>query len=396
MRILLINVVFGHGSTGVIVENLAEEYRKQGNEVFIIQGRGKRKLKEGIKIFKPVSEIESKTHHLFSLFNENIYGGMLFSTKRIIRIIKRVHPDLVHLHCLNGYFVNVYKLLTFLKQNSFKTILTNHADFMFTANCGYTLNCDSWMNNECMNCSRVKEFAGKLAINKTHKNYLKLKKAVTNFDKLKLTCVSPWLTDRIKKSPLYYNREIKTVLNPVVCNDEYADNPYITQLKLHNKKRVALFVCNQINNPEKGFAWFKKIATDMSDSDYLFVLIGGKISDDFCENFISFGQIENASLSKFYYHADVTLLFSIRETFSMITAESLCYGTQVAGFASGGPESISIDGVSHFVDYGDTNSLVNILIKDIHKLNYTEKNKIISISRDKYDLKNIAMQYLSL
>jgi len=397
MKILLINVVFGYGSTGVIVENLAKEYTKQGNEVFIIQGRGKNKKKEGFKVFKPTSELESKTHHFFSIFNGNIYGGMSFSTRKIVRTIKRIQPDLVHLHCLNGYFVNIYKLLAFLKNNGFRTILTNHADFMFTANCGYTLNCNNWMNNECSNCARVREFAGRFAINRTHKNYLKLKKVVNGFDTLKLTCVSPWLTSRIKKSPLYYGREIKTILNPVVCNSDYADNPYLNYLERYGKKRVALFVCNQINNPEKGFSWFKKIAYEMSDSDYLFVLIGNNASDNIqSPNIISLGQIDNSSLSKFYYHADVTLLFSMRETFSMITAESLCYGTQVAGFKSGGPESISIDKASYFVDYGNIQSLIYVLNEKIYKLDLETKNKIISIARQKYDLENIGEQYLNL
>lgn len=397
MKILLINVVFGYGSTGIIVENLAEEYRRLGNEVFVIHGRGKTKKKEGIKVYKPTYEFESKICHFISLFSENLYGGMIFSTRNIIRLIKRINPDLVHLHCLNGYFVNIYRLLTFLKSQKFKTILTNHADFMFTANCGYALNCDDWIKNECLNCVRVKEFAGKLAVNKTHKNFLKLQKAVNEFQTLKITCVSPWLTSRIKKSPLYYDREIKTVLNPVVCTDNYTDNPYIDQLKFYGKKRIALFVCNQINNPEKGFVWFKKIADEMSDSDYLFVLVGdNNFNCNQNKNLISFGLVSNSSLSKFYYYADVTLLFSMRETFSMITAESLSFGTQVAGFASGGPESISIDGTSFFVDYGDIQSLIHILTTKINKLDYKTKNKILSLAREKYDLKNIGAQYLDL
>ena len=62
-----------------------------------------------------------------------------------------------------------------------------------------------------------------------------------------------------------------------------------------------------------------------------FVVAGPKNGDfEIPENLILLGSVkEQKSLAKLYSMADVTLLTSQRETFSMVIAESLCCGTPV-------------------------------------------------------------------
>lgn len=396
MKILVINVVYGYGSTGIIVKNLCEYYKEQGNDVYVLYGRGKATQNNDIKLKKCTFELESKFSHLLSLKTGNLYGGMYFSTKRAERYIKKIKPDLVHLHCLNGFFINIYKLLMFLKTNNFKTILTNHADFMFTANCGYALECEKWKNEECNGCDRVREFCGKYALNNTHKYFVRLKRSLLDFKTLSVTCVSPWLTSRVKESPLYLENKIDTVLNPVcISKSQVSLNPYLDALNKKNKKRLALFICNQPNNVEKGLTWFYKIAEAMKDSDFLFALIGSDIHPSL-PNIVSYGPIINDSIANFYKHADITLLFSMRETFSMIVAESLCCGTPVCGFRSGGPESIAIPRFSWFFDYGDVDSVKNLLLSQAILLSHEDRRDLMKEAALKFDLAKIGEGYLDL
>ena len=82
-------------------------------------------------------------------------------------------------------------------------------------------------------------------------------------------------------------------------------------------------------------------------------------------------------LAQLYSEADVTLILSKRETFSMVTAESLCCGTPVVGFKAGGPESIALSEWSSFSEYGDIDSLCSslrdLLVLNINKKEISEK-----------------------
>lgn len=392
MKIVLINVTYGIGSTGIIVQNLKTEYEKNRHTVLCLYGR-KTAAQCDKNVRKCSFELESKICHFFSKITGNLYGGMFFSTRKIIRMIKKFRPDAVHLHCLNGFFVNVYGLLRFLKNNSYKTILTNHAEFMFTANCGYSLECDKWKTEECKKCPRIKEFNGKISLNRTHHFYKKMYRAFNGFDSLVITNVSPWLANRCKESPIMIEHKIVTILNGIRTNDsDRSANPYIDELKYTNKSKVALFICNQLKNPEKGFEYFVKLANLMKDSNYLFILVGAKSKSIESGNIKTFDYTDSDSLNNYYYYADITLLFSKRETFSMIVAESLCNGTKVVGFCAGGPETIALKDYSQFVKYGDLESVMKIL----NSISVTDKEAIIRKAREKYSYSKIANSYIEL
>ena len=97
----------------------------------------------------------------------------------------------------------------------------------------------------------------------------------------------------------------------------------------------------------------------MQREDVAFVVVGNTDrSLSMPENVLDVGRVEDQSeLAAFYSLADVTLLTSEKETFSMVCAESLCCGTPVVGFQAGAPEGISLPDYSSFVKYGDTEEL---------------------------------------
>ena len=106
MKVMQINCVYNSGSTGKIVHDLHNELIANGIESVVCYGRGK-KVKEK-NVYKTCGELYSKVNNLFSRITGIMYGGCFFSTNKLLRIIKKEKPDVVHLHCLNGYFVNIY------------------------------------------------------------------------------------------------------------------------------------------------------------------------------------------------------------------------------------------------------------------------------------------------
>lgn len=359
MKILLINGVKSKGSTGNIVTSLFNAYKELGHDSYLIYGRGP-KVKED-NIYKPTLELESKIHHLISLFTGNMYGGMHISTRRIISRIKNINPDVIHLHCLNGYFVNIYKLISWLKKSKYKVILTHHADFMLSANCGYTEECDNWKTYECKSCKHVKEFNGRYSLNRTHTFYKHMYKAFKDYptDKLVLTGVSPWLSSRIKESPIYSNFRVETVLNPV---DDY----FLKKLDIKRNDKQILYVTPDFYDQTKSGHYLIDIANKLPE--YHFVLVTAKEQKiDVPNNVEVISGSNKERLRELYQSSRCTLLLSKRETFSMVALESTTSGTPVIGFKNGGTESWL--GEDNFVEYGDISSLIESIKNIDNKVN---------------------------
>ena len=385
MKILLINVTYDIGSTGKIVKCLHEDFLKRGHDSKVIVGR--RSSTFNNRVLKFTSELESKVCHMISKINGNLYGGMHFSTGRIIKFIKKEKPDIVHLHCVNGFFVNVYKLLTFLKKNNIGTVLTNHSDFMFTGNCGCALGCQKWKVGGCERCGFVHSFNSKISLDLTHRYFQKMKKAFENFGNLSITNVSEWLALRSASSIIQKSiKKNSTILNPIDDSlfSNFVNNPFET-------KHKNVFYCTaDFNNPEKGGERIFVIASAMPNVDFWIKSSTEPNTKRKMSNvhFIN----ENISLKDYYHYADSTIILSKAETFSMVVAESLFCGTPVVGFKCGGPESIAIDDFSFFVEQDDVESFVESLKKAF--LLKSKSAEIIYRAKEKYDRSVIAGHYL--
>ena len=125
MKILQVNNVYNNGSTGKIVHDIHVSLQQRGDQSIVCYGRGEKIVEHDI--YKTSSELEAKLNNLRSRLGGLQYGGSFIATRRLIKIIKSEKPDVVHLHCINGFFVNIYRLLNFLKTNDIPTVLTLHA-----------------------------------------------------------------------------------------------------------------------------------------------------------------------------------------------------------------------------------------------------------------------------
>ncbi len=361
MLVMQINCVYKKGSTGKITYDIHSELLKQGIESVVCYGRGE-KINEP-HVYKTCGEVYSKINHLLSEFTGVMYGGCFFSTNKLIKIIKKEKPDVVHLQCINGYFVNIYRLVSWLKKHDIKTVLTLHAEFMYTANCGHALDCDKWQTG-CGHCPRLKQETKSFFIDGTHKSWMKMKKAFDGFnDNLVVTSVSPWLMERAKLSPILNDKKHEVVLNGVNTDvfHFYDTAELRSQMGLNGVKVIfhaTPSFDDNINNIKGGY-YVLKLAEKMLDENVKFVVAGNHPDGlKVPSNVILLGKVvDQELLAKYYSMADVTLLTSKKETFSMVTAESLCCGTPVVGFKAGAPEQISIPEYSSFVDFGDLESL---------------------------------------
>lgn len=370
IKILQINNVYRNGSTGKITFDIHTGLKKMGYSSVVCYGRGDLIIEPDV--YKTCGELYSKFNNLLSRFTGVMYGGCWLSTNKLISTIKREKPDIVHLHCINGYFVNVYKLIEWLKINQIPTVLTLHAEFIHTANCGYALDCDKWKTG-CGQCPRLRKETKSLFLDGTHKSWMKMKKAFEGFNEnLIVASVSPWLMDRAEFSPILADKRHVVVMNGLDTSVFHIYNFDKNNDEHHLKgKKIIFHATPKFNldpNHIKGGYYVNELAKRFLGENVAF-LVAGEYDKNalYSDNIIFLGKVKDQKVLAYYYSvADLTLLTSKKETFSMVTAESLCCGTPVVGFMAGAPEMIALSKYSKFVEWSNIDKLegaIRIMLK---------------------------------
>lgn len=383
MKILLLNSVYREGSTGKIVGSLADSLRDQGHEVLTCYGLGRVSIDEYSK--KICTRCEHIVNAKFVRFSGIPYGGLFLSNFRIEKIIRKFKPDIVHIHCINGAIINVYSLLKFLAKNKQKTILTLHAEIFHTAGCEHAFECEKW-KEACHDCQTYVHKMFPCFTDRSRVSFQRMYDAINSFSQedLRITAVSPWLVKRVKQSFMMKQYDVEYVPN---CVDSsvfhYRDS--ISLIPKEGYKKVLLFVTPYFSADEnniKGGAYLLKMAERMPNIKFL--LVAGRMVSappSFPPNVQNWGRVNSQEeLAQLYSEADVTLLFSKRETFSMVTAESLCCGTPVIGFKAGGPESIALENCTKFFEYGNLDEMISATSQEWE----VDKKEISSNAKNKY------------
>lgn len=398
MKVLQVNVVYKSGSTGKIVYDLHKALLEHDIESVVCYGRGK--IIEESNVYKISSEILAKFNALKARITGLQYNGSLIATNKLINIIKREKPDIVHLHCINGYFVSIYRLIDYLKKKNIKTVLTLHAEFMYTGSCGYSLECTKWMNpTGCNRCPILKEATKSYFFDRTHTAWKMMKRAFDGFDNLIVASVSPWTMKRAKESIILSDKMHCTVLNGIDTTDVFHPHDFEYLKKKHKLKneKILLHVTANFTSEIKGGKYIIELAERLKSIDIKIVVIGNRDKTlNLPTNIIDVGRVEDQKeLAAYYSMADLTVLTSKRETFSMVCAESLSCGTPVVGFKAGAPEKISLPEYSEFVEYGDIDKLEDMIKIWLNKKHYSQ-NQISKIAILNYSKEKMVEEYLNV
>lgn len=354
MRVLLIDVNCKNSSTGNIVYNLYNYINSSGGEAAVCYGRGA-KIKEK-NIFKFGIDAETYLHALLTRITGFTGCYSFFSTRRLIRFIDNFNPDVVHIHELHAYFVNIKQLLEYLAKKKIKVVHTLHCEFSYTGKCGHSVECEKW-KNECGNCPHLKDYPSTIFFDHT-RHMLKTKRRCFSL-LVNPTYVVPssWLYKRIQESFLG-NGEISLVHNSIDTSVFYkrAETGLKARYNIPLDKKIVLAIAPGLMSENKGGHYVLKLAERMKD--VFFVLIGADEEQYKLDNVVSLGKIYDKNvLSEFYSMADIFVICSKNENFPTTCIEAVCCGTRVAGFDAGGAKEVAPGNLGKFVPYGDINAL---------------------------------------
>ena len=396
MKILQINIFFNEGSTGRIVADIHHRLLRDGHESYVVFGRGQNWQKDDTAhLYRTTPGRRSEIYRKISRITGLRYNTAYFETKRLLKYIDKKKPDIVHLHCLNCAYVNPYMLLKHFGEKGYKVLVTHHADVTITANCDYAFTCEKWKTG-CGHCDTVRSQKRSFWIDATHRSWVQMKSAFLKVKMLYASGVSDWMTNRVRQSPFFNHTECRTILNGVdtsVFTYREKNEELKAELGLKIADKVTLHVTPNFRAPIKGGQYVIELARRMPDVKFVVVGIKKGENDNLPKNIIPIEPILSAEKLSYYYSmADVTILPSFRESFSMVTAESLCCGTPVVGFKAGAPETITIPEYSEFVNYGDIDCLQTALIFFLNQS--VNKSVLSEDARVKYNVEKMYQGYL--
>ena len=376
MRILHINCVYPRGSTGKITSDIHHSLLRHGHESFVLYSREKKTVEPYTQ--RVCGNLGGKINHFLSMLSGYVYGGCGVQTRKIIKKIRKYRPDVVHLQCINGYFTNIYKLVRFLNEQQVPTVLTLHAEFMYTANCGCSFDCEKWMIG-CGRCPRLFQATHSLLWDKTHQSFLKMKYAFDGFgDKLTVVGVSNWLRGRAALSPIMKDCRLITIHNGInTAIFRPKDGSQIRSLlRLDPEEKMILWVTSVFSD-EKGKDLFFALTELMDSEQYRFVVVGAEKPDGYEGKVTFIGKVSNQDeLANYYSAADVMLCCSKQESFPTVCLEAQCCGTPVVGFDVGGVNEAVFNGMGGTVALGDIDAMkIAVEFWSEQKIHITENIK---------------------
>lgn len=389
MRVLLIDVNCKHSSTGNIVYSLYESLRKNGHEAAVCYGRGEKIGEPGI--YKFGLDWETRIHAgLARVTGLNGYFSP-FSTRRLIKFIEEFSPDVIHIHELHAYFVNIKPLIEYIKRKGIKVVWTFHCEYMYTGKCGHAYGCTNYQT-ACGNCPAIKDYPKSLLFDRTRKMLADKRQVLGDWD---FTIVTPsqWLKNRVKTSFLA-KKKTSVIHNGIDTSIFYPRNTSNLARRYGIKDRkVILSVAPDIMSEEKGGKKVIEISQLPEMNDYQFVLVGADEDSRPFENVLVLKRTKSRDeLAEWYSLADIFLICSKRENFPTTCLEAFCCGTPVVGIDEGGTAETVPAPYGLFVSDG----LVDLLDKAIKaQLEASlDRHDVMKVGKNRYSDEGMCDRYI--
>lgn len=397
MKIVYINVVC-YGSTGRIVHDLQNEANRLGYKTITFYGRGK-----GFKDLN-CQKISNNIDFFIHASLATIFGRTgLFSiavTKNLIKNLKKINPDIIHLHNIHGFYVNYPILFQYLNNEySGKVIWTLHDCWSITGNCAsFSQNsCLKW-KDQCQKC-KYKSSYPPCVFDNSKKNYMLKKKLFCNNKNINFTVPSNWLNNIIKESFLKDSNVtvIENYVNNKIFKKIVLSKEIYLKYKISFEAKIYLCIAN-VWSTLKGIDIINKIALSLNSDEHL--LIVGKINKKYKikKNNVTYINRTDSidELVKIYNVSDVFINPSRAESFSLVTLESIFCHTPVVVYDNLAVKDLILNNnVGAIISYNESFPEKAFLL-EARKIKNKISEKEINNYEKIYSYKSVMKKYMNL
>ena len=353
MRVLFINVQCGRGSHGKIVAAQAEEFERQGHEVKIAYSRDpdmpEKYKKYAVRIG---SKADIYVHALLTRLTDRNGFFSRGATKRFLEWAEDYNPDLLWLHNIHGYYINIEMLFGWIKSRpNMRVFWTLHDCWSFTGHCAYFtfVGCEKWQTH-CENCPQKNAYPASF-MDSSYRNYEDKRRIFIGVKDMTLITPSQWLADLVSQSFLKeylckvkHNEIDRNIFRPVTGDfcEKYGTAG----------RKIVLGVANRWE-PRKGIGDFVKLSAILNPERFVIVIVGLK-HDWLPDSIIYISRTSNQhELAEIYTSADVLFNPTYEDNYPTVNLEAEACGTPVVTYDTGGsPETVRRED-SHVIKCGD-------------------------------------------
>lgn len=366
MRVLLINSVCGIRSTGRICTDLADTLIENGHECEIAYGRENVPEKYCHISYRIGNKIDVRLHALASRIFDCAGFCSQKATKKLIEEIESFKPDVIHLHNIHGYYINIDILFRFLAKTGIPVVWTLHDCWAFTGHCSYfaAVNCEQWRTG-CRSCMQKNRYPASFVFDRSKWNFERKKELFTSVENMTIVTPSRWLAGLVRESFLG-KYEVKVIPNGIDLETFHPTESTFKEEFGIKHKTLVLGVAS-VWDERKGFKDFLKLS-DMLGEDYAVVLVGvsDKQKKALPKNVIGITRTNSTEeLAKIYSSADVFVNLTYEDNYPTVNLEAQACGTSVLTYRTGG----SVENVppTSIVEQGNLDEVVK-KIKAYNKL----------------------------
>jgi len=370
-KIVQINSVC-YGSTGKIMCDIALKLQDEDFESYCFFGRGN--PNDEVKCIKIGSRLSFYIHAIIARFGFNGYGSY-FSTKKLIKKLKNINPDIIHMHNIHGYYINFPVLFKYLKSEyKGKIVWTLHDCWTFTGHCPHFIKveCSKWKTG-CYGCPQLSIYP-KTLFDCSKREYKLKKKLFLKLSNILIVTPSEWLKELVNQSFLR-KYSVDVINNGVDLNifKRTHDKKIYDKYNIPKNKKILLGVAN-IWEERKGFNTFIELS-NMIDNDTIIVLVGldKKQIKSLPNNVIGIERTDNVyDLVKIYSISNIFVNPSLEESFSLVTVEAMACGVPVVVSKTSAIKDLVVSGVGAVVDIEESSDYFKKICNlqyDIKKIN---------------------------
>ncbi|MDR0832728.1 MAG: glycosyltransferase [Candidatus Symbiothrix sp.] len=342
MILLQINVVNNIYSTGRFVEEIGQLALSNGWTSYIAYGQAANPSQS--QLIKIGSKWDIYKHGFLTRLTDRHGFGSKRATKKFIQQIETIKPDIIHLHNIHGYYLNIEILFDYLAHSDIPVVWSLYDCWPITGHCAYfdLVGCNQWQTT-CIHCPQKKAYPAGF-ISQAKKNFEQKKELFNQVKNLTLVPGSHWLETIFGQS--YLNKYPSHIIYSGINIHDFSPQTNVSEIRKNMglTGKFVLLGAASTWDIRKGLNDFIALSQLLS-SEYQIVLVGLSSSqiNDLPSTIIGVERTQSIQkLAELYSLSDVFVNPTHEDTYPTTNLEAMACGTPVITYQTGGSgESVS-------------------------------------------------------